>query len=216
MQYPIAPRRLAALLAVCATLAACGGGGDDTSDNDVASAAATPATADSPDTGAATGTDAPTNEVLAVTSAYTGNCSVTNFVPDTLALVNAFRAQARTCGSTTYPAAPALAWNDKLAQAAYGHSLDMATKNYFSHTSQDGRTFAQRITNAGYTWSAAGENIAAGPTTMASVMSGWQKSAGHCANLMNKSYTHIGLSCSKGSATATYRTYWTMDLAKPR
>ena len=215
MQYPIDPRRLAVLLAVCATLAACGGGGDDTPDNDVASATATPA-ATSPETTDTTAGDAPTNEVLAVTSAFTGNCAVANFVPDTLALVNAFRAQARTCGTTTYPAAPALVWNEKLAQAAYGHSLDMATKNYFSHTSKDGRTFAQRITNAGYAWSAAGENIAAGPTTMASVMSGWQKSAGHCANLMNKSYTHIGLSCSKGTATATYKTYWTMDLAKPR
>jgi uncharacterized protein YkwD len=106
-------------------------------------------------------------------------------------------------------------WNDKLTQAAYGHSLDMATKNYFSHTSQDGRTFDKRVTATGYTWSSVAENIAAGQRTMTSVMGGWQASPGHCANLMSATVTQLGLSCAK-SAGSTYGTYWTMELAKPR
>jgi len=217
MKYPIHPCRLAAVFAICATLAACGGGGDDpdTSNTEATSATATPAAATADTAPEASPGEAPSVQALALTSAYIGNCGLANFVPDTLALVNAFRAQPRTCGTTTYPAAAALTWNDKLAQAAYGHSLDMATQNYFSHTSRDGRTFVQRITATGYQWRSAGENIAAGYGTMAAVMAGWQKSPGHCANLMNKSYVHIGLSCSKGTATSTYPTYWTMDLAKP-
>jgi uncharacterized protein YkwD len=73
----------------------------------------------------------------------------------------------------------------------------------------------QRITATGYVWSSYGENIAAGQRTMASVMTGWQNSAGHCANLMSSGVTQIGLSCVK-AAGSTYGTYWTMDLAKPR
>ena len=38
-----------------------------------------------------------------------------------------------------------LAWNTLLTQAAAGHSQDMATRNYFSHTSPDGVTMVDRI-----------------------------------------------------------------------
>ena len=139
-----------------------------------------------------------------------------NFVSDTLTRVNAFRSQPRTCGGTSYPAAPALVWNEKLAQAAHGHSLDMATHDYFAHDSQDGRTPWQRITDTGYRWASAAENIAAGQSTMAAVMGGWQGSAGHCANLMSRGNTQIGLSCAKGRMGASYSTYWTMSLARPQ
>ena len=77
--------------------------------------------------------------------------------------------------------------------AADGHALDMANKNYFSHDSQDGRSFSTRITDAGYSWSAAGENIAAGYSTVQSVIDGWLSSPGHCANLMNGRFKDIGM-----------------------
>ncbi|MES2534598.1 MAG: CAP domain-containing protein [Pseudomonadota bacterium] len=129
--------------------------------------------------------------------------------------INAARANNRMCGATFYKAVPALAWNTKLFNAAAGHSHDMATKNYFSHTSKHGRTFSQRITNAGYAWRSAGENIAAGYTTTEKVMEGWLKSAGHCANIMSANFTEIGMSCVK-TTTSAYKYYWTMDLARPR
>jgi len=119
------------------------------------------------------------------------------------------------CGSTLYSAAPPLRWNANLTAAADGHSLDMATNNYFSHTSLDGRTFTQRIDATGYTWSAAGENIAAGQTTAADAMNSWLGSEGHCANIMNPSYVDVGAACERNDSS-TYRYYWTMDLAKPR
>jgi uncharacterized protein YkwD len=92
----------------------------------------------------------------------------------------------------------------------------MATKNYFSHISADGRTLADRINATGYAWSSIGENIAAGYSTVDSVMNGWMSSDGHCANIMNASFTEVGLACVPGTAGSSYGTYWTMDLAQAR
>lgn len=54
-----------------------------------------------------------------------------------------------------------LSYDARLAAAARGHSEDMGLHDYFSHTSLDGRTVSDRITDAGYTWNFIGENIAA-------------------------------------------------------
>ena len=51
-------------------------------------------------------------------------------------------------------------WDERLFEAARGHSEDMAAQGYFSHTSLDGRSFSQRITDAGYIWNTCSENIA--------------------------------------------------------
>ena len=119
------------------------------------------------------------------------------------------------CGSTYYNAAAPVAWNGRLFDAAAGHAQDMATNNYFSHVSQDGRTFSQRITNAGYAWSTVAENIAAGQGTVAQVMDGWLQSPGHCANIMNGNYTEIGVACARNDAS-TYKQYWAMELGRPK
>ena len=85
----------------------------------------------------------------------------------------------------------------------------MAANNYFSHTSLDGRTFDQRILNAGYTGSfPLGENIAAGPSTAQAVVDGWMASPGHCANIMSPSFRATGIGYGF-SAVAAYRHYWT-------
>ncbi|MBV0881602.1 CAP domain-containing protein [Noviherbaspirillum sp. L7-7A] len=128
--------------------------------------------------------------------------------------VNQARAAGRSCGTTYYGPAPALTWNTNLFNAAGAHSTDMAANNYFSHTSLDGRNAGQRITGAGYAWRGYGENIAAGQTSVQSVVDGWLASPGHCANIMNANLVDIGAACVANS-TSTYRTYWTMDLARP-
>lgn len=130
-------------------------------------------------------------------------------------LVNQARATGRYCGSTYHDAASALRWNDKLFNAAAAHSSDMASKNYFSHTGQDGSSFSQRISAAGYAWRAAGENIAAGQNGIQQVMDGWLQSPGHCANIMSNAYAEVGVSCVH-QAASTYKRYWTMELAAPR
>ena len=76
--------------------------------------------------------------------------SASSLEDQVLVLVNQRRASGATCGGTAYPAVAPLTLNLQLRDAARGHSQDMATNNYFSHTSLDGRTFDQRIRQAGY------------------------------------------------------------------
>ena len=129
--------------------------------------------------------------------------------------INAVRAVGRNCGSTAYAAAPALKWNAKLETAALLHSQDMANQNYFGHTGKNGSQPWDRMTAAGYMWRTAAENIAAGQPDLTSVMDGWVKSPGHCANLMSAAYTEIGMAKATNSSS-DYRIYWTQDFGTPR
>jgi uncharacterized protein YkwD len=103
----------------------------------------------------------------------------------------------------------------RLLEAARLHSEDMAGNDYFSHTSQDGRSFTQRINDAGYPWRSAGETIAAGYSTPAAVVQGWMNSSGHRAILLGSSYEHVGIGYAY-RAGSTYGHYWTGDFASSR
>jgi uncharacterized protein YkwD len=108
-----------------------------------------------------------------------------------------------------------LKWNDQLFAAARGHSVDMAVQNYFNHISLDGRTFDQRIVNAGYQYSACGENIAAGYSTPQAVMNGWMASSGHRANILSTSYCDLGVGYGYDGGS-DYRHYWTQDFGRQK
>ncbi|HEY9026768.1 MAG TPA: CAP domain-containing protein [Burkholderiaceae bacterium] len=194
-----AQRRLHLLwaFAAAATLVSgCGGGGSsDASGNNNGSPSPSPA---------------PATPVLST-------CGLSNFSTQLLQRINTLRAAGANCGSSgTFAATGALTWNGQLTQAADGHSQDMAAANFFSHTGSNGSAFDQRISATGYKWSTAGENIAAGYSSVDAVMDGWISSPGHCANLMNPNFSEVGVSCVPGSSTTTYSSYWTMDLAKPQ
>lgn len=102
-----------------------------------------------------------------------------------------------------------------LQRAAEAHSQDMIDNDYFSHTSQDGTTFAQRIKREGYNYRTAGENIAWGSGSLGSpdnIFNNWMNSSGHRANILNKNFREVGI----GAATGTYKSYagatmWTAD-----
>jgi len=107
---------------------------------------------------------------------------------------------------------PPLAVDPRLTVAAQAHSSDMASADYFSHDSRDGRTPFQRVASAGYAFSVAAENIAAGQRTPRDVTTGWMNSPGHRANILNCSLVHIGVGYATGGA---YGTYWTQDFGTP-
>jgi uncharacterized protein YkwD len=122
---------------------------------------------------------------------------------DLVARINAFRA-ARSL--------PTLAVSETLTSAAKWMSLDMGSRNYFAHTSLDGRSPTQRMADAGYpafgTWT--GEDLAAGYTTTAEVLNGWINSPAHYAVLVNAQYHAIGV--GRGFTNgSTYGWYWTAD-----
>jgi uncharacterized protein YkwD len=138
------------------------------------------------------------------------NASWTSFENEVLTLVNQRRAAGATCGGVYKPPVPAVTLDTRLRCAARRHSMDMGTQNFFAHNSLDGTTPWQRMTNAGYAWRTAGENIAAGQATPSAVMTSWMNSTGHCNNIMNGSFKHLGVGYYYGS-TSTYKHYWTQD-----
>ena len=110
-----------------------------------------------------------------------------------LELVNEVRAKGTTCGTTYYPPVGKLTWNSKLEKAALNHSQDMKDNNFFRHTSSNGDNLTDRLKEVDYNYKSAGENIAKGYTSEEAVMQGWLNSQGHCANIMNASYTEMGV-----------------------
>ena len=133
-----------------------------------------------------------------------------------LALVNAARAQPRTCGTQAFPAAGPVRWNATLAEAALGHSTELATHHYFSHVEHNGSTPPERVTRAGYAWSRVGENIASGQRTALEAVQSWLDSPGHCANIMNGSFTEMGSAYAVNPASDNRTAYWTQVFARPR
>jgi len=99
----------------------------------------------------------------------------------------------------------------RLVEAARGHSEDMATYDFFSHSGSDGSDFSARITAAGYAWRAVGEIISAGYSTPADVVASWMGSTPHRATLLSAAYRHVGVGASYDVRT-TFRLYYTADL----
>ncbi|GMF12647.1 unnamed protein product [Phytophthora lilii] len=103
----------------------------------------------------------------------------------------------------------ALCLNKKLHAAAQRHSDDMAAKDYMAHDGSDGSTMSERITQAGYDWSAVAENVAAGQVDVDAVMVAWINSPEHLENIMGD-YTMFG-SAYAFNKDGTYQHYWTQD-----
>ncbi|AQY20527.1 hypothetical protein T261_07132 [Streptomyces lydicus] len=100
--------------------------------------------------------------------------------------------------------------NAKLTKAAQAHSKDMADHRNMSHTGSDGSSPGDRITRAGYDWSAYGENVAYGYATPESVMKGWMSSPGHKRNILDCSFKEIGVGLAQPG------NYWTQDFGAAR
>jgi uncharacterized protein YkwD len=140
----------------------------------------------------------PTSTTTPSPTTTTGKPPATGPATRVLQLVNEERARA---------GCQALTEDKRLDAAAQGHSDDMSKNSYFSHTSQDGRTFVDRERNAGYP-SPGGENIAEGYTSADAVMDGWMHSDGHRRNILDCSFATIGI----GVTTTGW--YWVQDFGR--
>ncbi|NRF06023.1 hypothetical protein HRF57_14280 [Bacillus safensis] len=99
----------------------------------------------------------------------------------------------------------ALSVDSKLSKSARAKSQDMKDKNYFSHTSPTYGSPFDQMKQFGITYKSAGENIAQGQKSPQEVVTAWMNSEGHRANILNKSYTHIGVGYVKSG------NYWTQQ-----
>lgn len=153
----------------------------------------------------AAGAESPA-QVAAPAGCAASDANAAQLANEVLALVNQERAANGLAAVTL---------NAQLNQAAQRHSFDMGCKFFLSHTGSDGSDPGARIDATGYYWLTWGENVAAGYSTAATVMNGWMNSPGHRANILNGSFTEMGIGYAYNSADTvkSYYHYWTMVLA---
>ncbi|MCC6312624.1 MAG: CvpA family protein [Thermomicrobiales bacterium] len=98
-------------------------------------------------------------------------------------LVNAERARAGL---------RSVAVDDELTSVARAHSEEMFRLGYFDHRSPISGDPADRLTAAGISYFISGENLALAPSA-AKAHDGLMASPGHRANILNPSYTRLGI-----------------------
>lgn len=99
-----------------------------------------------------------------------------------------------------------LVLDEKLSSIARTKSQDMKDNGYFSHQSPTYGSPFDMLKKFGVSYRTAGENIAAGYSSAQAVVTGWMNSEGHRANILNKSFTKIGVGYVSGGS---YGSYWT-------
>lgn len=106
-----------------------------------------------------------------------------------LAATNAYRQDAGL---------PPLKLNDKLSRGAQAKARDMIQRNYWAHITPDGQLPWQFFDKAGYSYAAAGENLAYGFSTASETVAGWMNSPEHRSNLLGN-YTDVGFGYASGA-----------------
>lgn len=101
-----------------------------------------------------------------------------------------------------------LTYDYTLEKAAMQRAAEIAI--YFSHTRPNEESCFTVFDDYSITYTAAGENIAAGFTSVSSVFAGWKASSGHYANMVKSSFNAIGI----GYCVYNGRTYWVQLFAK--
>ncbi len=136
------------------------------------------------------------NSVPADTTTVKDNASysVSDYEREVADLVNEIRAE--------YGLNP-LTLNSELSAVARTKSEDMRDNHYFSHTSPTYGSPFDMMKSFGISYRTAGENIAMGQRTPEEVVNAWMNSEGHRANILNASFTEIGV------GYAANGNYWT-------
>ena len=116
-----------------------------------------------------------------------------DYASQVVALVNAERAKYGLS---------ALKVDSRVQQAAQVRAKE--TVQSFSHTRPNGSSFSTALTEAGVSYIRSGENIAYGQSTPQQVVQAWMNSSGHRANILNESFTTIGVGYTVSGGTA----YW--------
>ncbi len=122
-----------------------------------------------------------------------GNTSESSYVNEVLRLVNRERAA---------NGLPAVSLDRSLCDAAQIRATEI--KSSFSHTRPDGSSCFTVLSQLGINYGGAGENIAYGQSSPSEVMTAWMNSAGHRANILNASFTKLGVGVYSSGGTL----YW--------
>jgi uncharacterized protein YkwD len=107
---------------------------------------------------------------------------------------------------------PAVRLCRTLNRVAGARARSMAATDTFSHVDLRGRGPGDRISAAGYRWTHAGENIAAGQPRVPEVMAAWRASPRHLRTMTDPGFTHVGFGYAR-DPDGRYRTRWVQDYA---
>jgi uncharacterized protein YkwD len=106
---------------------------------------------------------------------------------------------------------PPLNVSAQLNRSAQDWTDEMVATGDFTHG--PGNAFARRISDAGYDWRSAGENIATGFPTPRSVVEAWMASTDHCRNILDPRFRDVGTGVNprpvRGAASGPAT--WTQD-----
>ena len=122
----------------------------------------------------------------------------TGYYQEVLRLVNEIRAAAGVAPLTL---------DTTLCKAASMRALEMDYSNQMSHTRPSGKDCFSVLDFYGASFGTCGENIAAGQTSAASVVKGWKNSPSHYQNMINASFTKLGVGYS-ATGVGDYGHYW--------
>ncbi|MCE5219820.1 MAG: CAP domain-containing protein [Clostridium sp.] len=92
-----------------------------------------------------------------------------------------------------------LTLDNTLVQVARYKSDHMIQYNYFDHVTPQGTKYTDWLQAVGYEYTAAGENIAYNTYDAVELFNQWWNSPGHRANMMNASYTKVGIGVVQGN-----------------
>ena len=95
---------------------------------------------------------------------------------------------------------PVLLEDGVCRDAARGHSADMLTRHYFSHSDPEGRTLKERLPAnlaarqwAENIWTGSGYDPRQVQSLARTIMAGWMNSPGHRENILGPGYTRLGV-----------------------
>jgi uncharacterized protein YkwD len=103
-----------------------------------------------------------------------------------------------------------LSKDEELRGVARAYSDDMLVRRFFDHTTPDGVSFDERISNhyphrfyvvGENIWSAFGYNPGKTQQVAQEIVNDWMNSPGHRANLLSPDYTHLGVGVSARQQT---------------
>lgn len=123
-----------------------------------------------------------------------GNTSVSSYANAVLNLVNKYRNQNGLAS---------VKLDSALSGAASTRAKEIISS--FSHTRPNGSSCFTVLSENGISYNGAGENIAYGQSSPDEVMTAWMNSAGHRANILNASFTRLGVGVYESGGTL----YWT-------
>lgn len=107
-----------------------------------------------------------------------------------------------------------LAVSQKLDSSAQLKADDMAKKEYFAHN-EGTKSLTSWLRAVGYSYRAAGENLAVGFSSAEDIVNAWVDSPTHYSNLVDKDFTEFGVGLTGGILEGEPSIYVAQHFARP-